>query len=112
MYHSKTPIQSNRGHRISGANSSIFAFLRLRWRLGLDTYRKGSSGCFEGRIFQDGVKQRSKRSVQQEITLDESDIPGAELPKPAQLCTLAILKRWLSCRGAKVSGKRKDLIKR
>ena len=37
---------------------------------------------------------------------------GAELPKPAEFCTVAILKRWLSCRGAKVSGNRKDLIKR
>ena len=42
----------------------------------------------------------------------ESDIPGAELPKPAEFCTVAILKQWLPCRGAKVSGNRKDLIKR
>ncbi|XP_067031269.1 uncharacterized protein [Acropora muricata] len=46
------------------------------------------------------------------VQLVESDIPGAELPKPAEFCTVAILKRWLSCRGAKVSGNRKDLIKR
>ena len=46
------------------------------------------------------------------VQLLESDIPGAELPKPAEFCTVAILKRWLSCRGAKVSGNRKDLIKR
>ena len=42
------------------------------------------------------------------IQLVESDIPGAELPKPAEFCTVAILKRWLSCRG----GNWKDLIKR
>ena len=46
------------------------------------------------------------------VQLVESDIPGAELPKPAEFRTVAILKRWLSCRGAKVSGNRKDLIKR
>ena len=46
------------------------------------------------------------------VQLVESDIPGAELPKPAEFCTVAILKRWLSCSGAKVSGDRKDLIKR
>ena len=45
------------------------------------------------------------------VQLVESDIPGDELPKPAEFCTVAILKRWLSCRGAKVSGNRKDLIK-
>ena len=39
------------------------------------------------------------------VQLVESDIPGAELPKPAEFCTVAILKRWLS-------GNRKDLIKR
>ena len=43
--------------------------------------------------------------VQQELKLIEIDIPGAELPKPAENCTVAILKRWLACRGAKVSGK-------
>ena len=50
--------------------------------------------------------------VNTKVQLVESDIPGAELPKPAEFCTVAILKRWLSCRGAKVSGNRKDLIKR
>ena len=40
------------------------------------------------------------------VQLVESDIPRAELPKPAEFCTVAILKRWLSCRGAKVSGNR------
>ena len=44
--------------------------------------------------------------------LTEQDIPGAELPKPPENCTVAILMCWLSCRGAKVSGKRNELIKR
>lgn len=37
-----------------------------------------------------------------EIELNEDDIPGAKLPKP-------VLKRWLSCRGAKVSGSRRKV---
>ena len=49
--------------------------------------------------------EKDNRSVQQEVKLNENDIPGAELPKPAELCTSAVLKRWLSCGGAKVSGK-------
>ncbi|CAH3144356.1 unnamed protein product [Porites lobata] len=40
-----------------------------------------------------------------------ADIPGAELPRQAEHCTVAILKRWLACSGAKVPGKREDLIK-
>ena len=46
------------------------------------------------------------------IELNEDDIPGAKLPKPAEHCTVSVLKRWLSCRGGKVSGKRKDLVAR
>ena len=42
------------------------------------------------------------------VMLTEQDIPGAELPKPPENCTVAILKRWLSCTGAKVSGKRDE----
>ena len=45
------------------------------------------------------------------IMLTEQDIPGAELPKPPENCTVAILKCWLSCRGGKVSVKRNKLIK-
>ena len=43
----------------------------------------------------------------QELKLQESDILGAELPKPPEYCTIAILKRWLACQGAKLSRKRK-----
>ena len=47
-----------------------------------------------------------------EVELNEDNIPGAKLPKPAEHCTVSVLKRWLSCRGAKVTGKRKDLVVR
>ena len=67
--------------------------------------REASWGCFGGR----SSKMADENT---KVQLDESDIPGAVLPKRAEFCTVAILKRWLSCRGAKVSGNRKDLIKR
>ena len=38
-----------------------------------------------------------------ELTLQETDIPGAALNKPVEQCTNAVLKRWLSCRGARVT---------
>ncbi|CAB4015252.1 Hypothetical predicted protein, partial [Paramuricea clavata] len=44
--------------------------------------------------------------------LEEGDIPGAKLQKPVEQCTVAVLRGWLSCRGAKVTGKREDLVKR
>ena len=62
-------------------------------------------GLFGGRISKMASSEKDNRSVQQEVKLNENDIPGAELPKPAELCTSAFLKRWLSCGGAKVSGK-------
>lgn len=46
-----------------------------------------------------------------DLVLEEGDIPGAKLQKPVEQCTVAVLKRWLSCRGAKVTGKRDDLVK-
>jgi len=47
-----------------------------------------------------------------EIDLEETDVPGASLAKPVEQCTNAVLKRWLACRGAKVTGKRVDLVAR
>ena len=61
--------------------------------------------CFGSRIF-------NIACAEQELKLQESDIPGAELPKPPEHCKMAILKRSLTCEGAKLSGKRKGLIKR
>ena len=57
-----------------------------------------------GAVFGDAVSKMADENTK--VQLVESDIPGAELPKPAEFCTVAILKRWLSCRGAKVSGNR------
>ena len=52
------------------------------------------------------------RSNSGDLILEEGDIPGAKLQKPVEQCTVAVLKRWLSCRGAKVTGKREELVKR
>ena len=57
-----------------------------------------------GAVLGDAVSKMADENTK--VQLVESDIPGTELPKPAEFCTVAILKRWLSCRGAKVSGKR------
>ena len=46
------------------------------------------------------------------VVLEETDIPGAMLLKPVEQCSVAILKRWLLCRGAKISGRKSELIQR
>lgn len=46
------------------------------------------------------------------IVLEETDIPGGTLLKPVEQCNRAILKRWLLCRGAKISGKKNELLQR
>lgn len=45
--------------------------------------------------------------------LEESDIPGASLngKKPSEL-NVTQLKRWLSCRGAPLTGKKAELVER
>ena len=45
--------------------------------------------------------------------LEESDIPGASFhgKKPCEL-NMTQLKRWLSCRGAPVTGKKPELVER
>ena len=45
--------------------------------------------------------------------LVESDIPGASLDgrDPSEL-HIVELKRWLKCRGANLSGRKADLVKR
>lgn len=47
-----------------------------------------------------------------EFTLKEEDIPGAKLSKSVDSCSVPILKRWLACRGAKVTAKLNELRKR
>ncbi|XP_046864347.1 uncharacterized protein LOC124458362 [Xenia sp. Carnegie-2017] len=47
-----------------------------------------------------------------DIVLTEDDIPGTKLYKPVEQCSMAILKRWLSCRGANITGKKLELVNR
>lgn len=56
--------------------------------------------------------EQENNLINDDITLVEGDIPGASLLKPVEQCSVAILKRWLLCRGAKISGKKNELIKR
>ena len=48
------------------------------------------------------------------IVLKEEDIPGASLNgrDPSQLQVVELKRRWLKCRGAIVSGKKQNLVKR
>ena len=56
------------------------------------------------------LSKEEDKEFLKEIKLEEDDIPGAKLTKPVEQCTANVLKRWLSCRGAKVSGKKEDLV--
>ena len=59
------------------------------------------------------LKMAAKESTCEEIVLTAEDIPGAKLPREnAEECTVPQLRRWLSCRGAKTSGKKAELVKR
>ena len=65
------------------------------------------------------IKMESKQSGQsdnikkQTVVLDEEDIPGATLPRDSVgACSVVQLKQWLTCRGAKVSGKKDALVNR
>ena len=49
-------------------------------------------------------KECAKTEKDTPIVLEEKDISGPALPRPIEICSVAILKRWLSCRGAKVTG--------
>ena len=46
------------------------------------------------------------------IILEEKDFPGAALLRPLEQCSVAILKRWLFCCGAWVSGRKNELAQR
>ena len=44
-------------------------------------------------------------SKSDDFTHVEEDIPGAKLQEAVEQCNVAFLKRWLSCRDAKVTAK-------
>ena len=51
-------------------------------------------------------------SLDQEIFLKPTDVPGAVLTKEPSSCGVTELKRWLECHGQKKSGKKQELIDR
>ena len=54
------------------------------------------------------IVQESKK---QTCILVEEGIPGAALPHESrEECSVVHLKRWLTCRGAKTSGKKSVLV--
>ena len=91
----------------------LLATLRLSDKPGRDSYQSALWDCFGGRIFNMAANSNEGANAEEEMKLQEIDVLGWQLLKPRQYCTVSILKRWLSCRGAKLSGKRlKELIKR
>ena len=95
----------------------LLATSKLRRGLGRVKPRRGFWDCFVGRKHFKMASELSEilsepRSKNDEVQLEEIDIPGAVLLKPPEQCTIVILKRWLACRAAKVSGKRGALIQR
>ena len=57
-----------------------------------------------------GVKAKAAK---EDVILTEYDIPGAILPKETvEACSVGQLKRWLTCRGAKTTGKKSVLVNR
>ena len=57
-----------------------------------------------------GVKAKAAK---EDVILTEYDIPGAILPKETvETCSVGQLKRWLTCRGAKTTGKKSALVNR
>ena len=60
------------------------------------------------------IIEKNESSDQEDLLLlEESDIPGASLngKQPCQL-NVTELNRWLSCRGAPITGKKPKLIER
>ena len=53
-------------------------------------------------------------SLLQSLTVltEDDDVPGSKFDRDPQEYTVDQLKRWLKCRGLKLSGKRDDLVKR
>ena len=57
-----------------------------------------------------GVKAKAAK---EDVIVTEYDIPGAILPKETvEACSFGQLKRWLTCRGAKTTGKKSALVNR
>ena len=55
----------------------------------------------------------SLNSLKNAVILTENDgVPGAKFHKSPENYSVEQLKRWLKCRGIKVSGKRDELIAR
>ena len=60
-----------------------------------------------------GNDRASLNSLKNDVILTENDgVPGAKFHKSPENYSVQQLKRWLKCRGIKVSGKRDELIAR
>ena len=46
------------------------------------------------------------------VLTEEDGVPGSKFERQPEEYTVDQLKRWLKCRGLKLSGKREDLVQR
>lgn len=46
------------------------------------------------------------------LTEDDNGVPGSKFEREPEEYTVDQLKRWLKCRGLKLTGKREDLVQR
>ena len=90
----------------------VICLFKVVWETAFELVPQSILGGFGERISKMPFIVITTNQDLKDVTLEANDIPGAELSKPPELCTVAMLKRWLSCRGAKVSGKCHELIKR
>ena len=50
--------------------------------------------------------------AEQIVVLEESDVPGNKLDKPANECSIIKSKRWVECQEEKNNVKKRKLLKR
>ena len=71
--------------------------------------------CEDATVSKNGseIKEYEANDQGDMCVLEDSDIPGVSLnaKKPCEL-NITQLKRWLSCQGAPVTGKKAELIER
>ena len=71
--------------------------------------------CIVGEVVQKSKQttlKSEKMAAARYTILEETDVPGAQLKKDPEKCTVVELKRWLECHSLKRSGKKDDLVER
>ena len=105
---------SSRGGYLGGVvclqdiNSPLWGWAEDR----VEIFVKVHCGTVLGDAFSTWRQIRMKAWTRRKKWSYMNDVPGAELLKPPKYWVVSVMKRWLACREAKPSGKRKRLNKR